>query len=641
MDKSIDPFADFYNYSCGNWIRRHEIPADKTQIGSFYELNDANLEILKGIVESCAKRPSKELNSSKVGNFYKSFMDESKIEKLRFKPLGPTLRMIRDMKGKDELPVVLAGLSRQGIMAFFSVYVSEDPKNSSIYALSTWQGGISLPDRDYYTDDRFKELRKKYRDHLARIFVHYGSDRAYASKNADAVMHIETELAKAQRSNVELRDEIKNYNKMSFKQVTQRYDRLGIADFYNGIGAKNLEYVIVGQPEFLDKSVKLISSLSIDQIKAYLTWKVLHGYSGLMHKKFYDEEFEFFGKALLGSKKPRPRWKRGIGLIDSLIGEALGKLYVEREFGAETKSKAETLVSDIIDSFRERLKAVDWMGPETKRKAIEKLDAITKKIGYPKKFRDYSKLDIRRDDLVGNVQRAVAFEFDRDIRRIGKRVDKLEWGMTPPTVNAYYDPSKNEIVFPAGIFQPPFFDPKQEDAVNYASIGGVMGHEMTHGFDDQGSRYDKNGNLKEWWSKTDRARFNSRARKVADLYSSIKVIDGMKVNGKLTLGENIADIGGIRIAYDALQKSLKRDPEKRKLVDGFTPEQIFFIAWAQLWKGRTRPAQIKRLLLIDPHSPQKVRGSVPVLTHPGFEKAFKGISKMGKPLKAYEKVNLW
>ncbi len=445
--------------------------------------------------------------------------------------------------------------------------------------------------------------------------------------DAKAVMDIETELAKVQRTNVELRDDRKNYNKMTIKQISSRYKKLGLEEYYKALGAKSISYAIIGQPEFFDKLEKMIPELELNKAKAYLTWLVLHTYSGLLHKAVYNEYFGFFGRKISGQKSPRPRWKRGVSLIDYMIGEALGALYVKQNFDAKTKRKADELVANVRSSFAERIKKIDWMSEQTKKKALDKLASINQKIGYPKKFRDYSKLLLKRDDLVRNFQMAYAFEFDRDISRIGKPVDRNEWGMTPPTVNAYYNPSLNEIVFPAGIFQPPFFDANKDDAVNYACIGGVIGHEMTHGFDDQGSRYDKKGNLKGWWRKTDENKFKSKAEKVARLYGSLEVMPGLKVNGKLTLGENIADLGGINIAFDALKMALKKSGYKEKLIDGFTQEQRFFIAWAQMYKGKARPEESKRLVLIDPHSPEKFRGLIPAITHESFQKELPELSK--------------
>ncbi len=640
IDPSKDPFVDFYSYACGNWIKKHKIPPDKSEIDSFDQLYDANLQILKDIAESCIKKTKKTPIEQKVGDLYSSFMDTAIIEKQKFNKLTPSLIRIRDIKDKAELPKILAELSRIGVSAFFRIYVTSDTKNSSVYSLYTWQGGISLPDKDYYTKEMFSKVKNEYVNHISRMFKIYGANSATASRNAKEVVNIEAEIAKASRSRVELRDDLKNYNRMTLGQISKRYKILGLTKFYKELGIKDPEYVIVGQPEFLDKVNKLISSLGIDSIKAYLTWRVLNSYAGLLHKRINDESFNFFGKLITGQKVQEKRWKRAIWFVDALIGEALGRIYIEEHFDQNAKKKADELVSNIQSSFKERINNVKWMSPQTKKKAIDKLNAINKKIGYPAKFKDYSKVIIKKDDLTGNFQRVIIYELKRDISRIGNKVDKKEWDMTPPTVNAYYNPSMNEIVFPAGIFQPPFFDPKMDDAVNYAGIGGVMGHEMTHGFDDQGSRYDKYGNLKRWWSDADTKRFTSKANKVANLYSSLEVMPKLKVNGKLTLGENIADLGGISIAYDALQKSLS-NKGKKEPINGLTQEQRFFIAWAQIWKGETRNDAIKLAITRDPHSPKKIRGSIPAITHPAFESTFKSKSKLNKQKHNYGNVNLW
>ena len=439
---------------------------------------------------------------------------------------------------------------------------------------------------------------------------------------------------------MQLRDSIKNYNKMSISSALKRYANLGISTIYEGLYVRDPEYVVVGQPEFFDKLDRIFATEKIETARAYLQWNILNDYSSMLHDAAVKEHFDFFGRKLIGQKEMRPRWKRGISLVSSMLGEALGAIYVKEDFGEDARRKALSLVKGLQSSFRTRLQSVDWMEPSTRRKALDKLDSMTLKVGYPKKFRDYSRLVMDGSSLIENFAAAYDFELKRDMSRVGKKVDREEWDMNAYTVNAYYNPSKNEIVIPAGIFQPPFFDKAIDQAVNYGGIGGVIGHEMTHGFDDQGSKYDKHGNLNEWWTNDDRKRFNSRSAKVASLYGSMDALPGIKVNGKLTLGENIADLGGIHIAYDALRDSAG-SKGMAKRIDGFTEEQRFFIAWAQIWKGNTTEDLKKLLATSDTHSPAHVRGSLPVLTHERFEAAFAEKSRLKFPGKRYKDISLW
>jgi len=641
MDRSVDPFADFYSYSCGNWLKRKKIPEDKSRIGSFEELYDKNTKTLKSIVTKCSEKATRSPEEQKIGDLYKSLMNTTLLEKLEFKPINPIIKKVRDMASKKELTKLLANLSTIGVSPFFSFHVSPDLMDSSTYAVYLWQGGLGLPDREYYLNEKFAEVRKKYSEFLKKLFLLYGANTGQASKDAEEILRIETKLARFSRSRAELRDDIKNYNKFSYSKLIETYKGLDFETFFKGMGAKRLSYAIVGQPEFFKRLENMLKTESIDSIKAYIAWNVLMVYGHSLHEEIYKLMFGFFNKTLQGQSKPRPRWKRGVSLVNMCVGEALGSIYAKHNFGDKSMHMAESLVSDIRASFRERLKHSKWMTEETKIKALEKLDSINVKIGYPKKPRDYSRLKIDPNDLVGNIMRSISFDFERDIKRIGKKVDKSEWGMTAPTVNAYYDPSMNEIVIPAGILQPPFFDENLDNAVNYAAIGGVIGHELTHGFDDQGSKYDKYGNLKEWWTKNDRRNFEAKAKGVEKLYGSLEIMPGIKVNGKLTLGENIADLGGISIAYDALHKAMEKSGEHKKLIDGFTQEQRFFISWSQLWKNLTKPETQKLLATIDPHSPAKFRGTVPVLTHKDFETNFRKISRLKEPKQKLSKTGVW
>ena len=626
MDLSIDPFKDFYNYACGKWRAKNPVPKEESRYDSFIQLSNKNFEILKGIAESCAyNKQEKGTLKQKVGDFFFSFMDIKEIEKKGFAPIKPLMQKVDSINDFEDVNSVIKELMKEGISSFFELSSAEDKKDSNIYSFYIMQGGISLPDRDYYLKKEHAKVISDFKEHIVKMFRLYGENEKTAKDYCDSILKIENYLAEASRSSVELRDEIKNYNRFSMQQIKKRFDAIDLLGIYSSLGGNPIPFMIIGQPEFLDKVNAVKDKFKIDDIKGYLKWQIINHSASLLHSKVEKEHFDFFGKKLMGKKVQEPRWKRAIQLIDFSIGEALGKLYVEENFTIEAKKKADELVKDVKEIFLERLKAVKWMSSSTRKKALKKFSMLNVKIGYPEKFRDYSSLQIERNDLFGNVTRAIKFEINRQIKRIGKKVDKKEWLMTPSMVNAYYNPSGNELAFPAGILQPPFFDASKDAAVNYGGIGGVIGHEITHGYDDQGRLYDGKGRLREWWLPEDAKKFNALAKKVADFYSNFEIIPGVKVNGKLTLGENIADLGGISIAYDALQRYLKRNPDENREIDGFTPEQRFFIAWSQIWKSNVRDETAKMFAMIDPHSPEKIRGLVPAVTHPKFESGEKSL----------------
>ena len=557
-------------------------------------------------------------------------MDTNRIEKLGLKPIADDLKKIDRLKSTKDLFALLADFHQHGIGGLFGMGFGADAKNSAIYAVELGQGGLSLPDRDYYLKENFADKLKGYREHVTKMFVLLGEKPAVAEADAATVIALETELAQASRARVDLRDPNKNYNKFSSKELVSKMPAF-VWDVY--FADRNLAmpaYEIVGQPEFFDAVNKLVQDRPMSDWKVYLRWQLLHGSASFLPSAFEQENFNFYGKVLSGQQEQEPRWKRSAHVIDGSIGEALGQLYVEKYFPPAARARMNELVENIQAVFHDHLEKVPWMTAETRAKALAKFARFTHKIGCPDKFRDYSSVIVRRDDLLGNVRRADAFESRREIARVGQPVDKTEWHMTPETVNAYFNPSQNEIVFPAGILQPPFFDVSMDDAVNYGGIGVVIGHEITHGYDDQGRKFDADGNLNDWWTEADGKAFEARAQIVVEEYNAFEALPGMHVNGKLTLGENLADLGGVNIAYEALQRALAKDPAKRKNLDGFTPEQRFFISFAQIWRTNIREAEAQRLVTVDPHSPGRFRAYGPLLNVQSFYDAFD--IKPGSPL---------
>jgi len=642
MDRSVDPAKDFYHFAAGNWLKNNPVPADKSRWASFSELSERNWYLIHQILDdasadtkSPAKSPQRE-----VGDLFASAMDTNRLEKLKFEPIKEDLRRIDKVENVQEMFSLLADFHRRGISGVFDAGISPDEKNSSIYAYYMQQGGLTLPDRDYYLSDSFAEIRQKYRAHVAKMFRLLGEDQDQALIDAATVLVIENALAEVSRSRVDLRDPDKNYNRFETAEFIAKDSATPWKIYFTqsglSVGAPNtnglipLTYQVVGQPEFFTALSKLLQEHPIDDWKVYLRWKLLHSSAPYLHREVEEENFAFFGKVLSGQEQQEPRWKRAAHVIDGTIGEALGQLYVEKYFPPEAKARMNEMVENLKTVFRDHLEKVEWMSQPTKDKALAKFDKFTQKIGYPDKFRDYSSIILRRNDYLGNVRRAAEFETHRELVRLGQTVDKTEWGMTPETVNAYFNPVQNEIVFPAGILQPPFFDASMDDAVNYGAIGVVIGHEITHGYDDEGRKYDADGNLNGWWTEADAKEFEARAQKVVDEYNAFEPLPGVHVNGKLTLGENLADLGGVNIAYDALERALAKDPAKRKDIDGFTPEQRFFISFAQIWRTNIRPAEAKRLVTVDPHSPGQFRSFGPLLNFAPFYEAFE--IKEGDPM---------
>jgi putative endopeptidase len=632
MDKSVKPGDDFYRYANGSWIKNNPVPADKSRWGSFAELAERNNYLIHSILDGARADSSAQLGTPKreVGDFFASAMDTDLLEKLKFEPIKKDLARVDQIKSTDDLINVVAGFHKDGIGGIFDSGVEPDAKDSSIYALQLVQGGLSLPDRDYYLTDAFSTQRAAYSEHLKKMFALLGETAADAAKHAATVLEIETDLAKASRSRTDLRDPIKNYNKVMTPELVANNPSIPWKLYLTDYETPDVPYAIVGQPEFFTAVNKMLKERPLDDWKTYLRWHVLHSAAPFLNDAAETENFNFFHKTLTGQEQQEPRWKRAEKVIDGSIGEALGQLYVEKYYPPEARARMAELVANLRVVFADHLKNVAWMSDATKQKAMAKFDRFVQKIGYPEKFRDYSSISIKRDDYLGNIQRSNAFDVHRRAVRVGKPVDRTEWEMTPPTVNAYFNPSMNEIVFPAGILQPPFFDVSMDDAVNYGAIGAVIGHEITHGYDDQGRHYDADGNLVEWWTDKDAQEFEKRAQKVVDEYDAFEPLPGLHVNGKLTLGENLADLGGVTIGYDAMERALKKDPSKRKNIDGLTPEQRFFLSFSQLWRTNIRDAEQKRLVTVDPHSPGASRAVGPLMNVPEFYEAFD--IKSGAPM---------
>jgi putative endopeptidase len=631
MDKTVDPAEDFFHYAAGNWIKANPVPADKSRWGAFIELQERNWFLIHGILDaSAANKDRSDATAQKVGDFFRSAMDTNRLEELRFKPIQADLKRIDDLKDPKDLLSLLADFHQHGIGACFAEGVSPDAKNSAVYAFELSQGGLGMPDRDYYLTEAFAKQREAYAAYIAKMFVLLGEQPALAKAHSATVMEIETSLAKASKPRVDLRDPIANYHKFAVADIVRDYPDLPFSRYLAAMDLDTMPDIIICQPEFMQALYELAKERPLDDWKVYLRWHRVNTAAPYLHAAAEDEAFAFYGKVLRGQLKPEPRWQRAAKVIDSEIGEALGQLFVAQYFPPSARARMLKLVGNIKAVFHDRLQKLEWMTEATRAKALAKFDRFTTKIGHPDKFRDYSKVEVRADDYLGNVERAAAFESRRELARVGQPVDRSEWHMTPETVNAYFNPSQNEIVFPAGILQPPFFDVEMDDAVNYGAIGVVIGHEITHGYDDQGRKYNADGNLNDWWTDPDAKDFEARAQKVVDQYNAYEALPGLHVNGKLTLGENIADLGGCSIAYEALQRALAKDPAKRKKIDGFTPEQRFYLSFSQVWRINCREAEIRRLITVDPHSPGQFRGIGAHVNVQEFYDAF-GI-KAGAPM---------
>lgn len=642
FDPSVKPEIDFYHYADGGWIEANPVPAAYSAWGAFHEVQKRNEAALKSILEAAAKAPSPSPIQKLVGDFYASGMDEAAIEAAGLTPLTAEMAKIDALKSPDEIPALIAHFHRAGLTAGFAISSEQDPGNSSVVIAGAVQGGLGLPDRDYYLreDGPSKILREQYVAHIARLFQLAGDKPDLAQARAANVLNLETALAKGSKTNVELRDPVANYHKLALSDVQKLSPHFDWQRYLAAAAPVAISEVDVGQPAFFQAFDQILAATPLEDWKTYFRWHLLNGSAAYLNKAFQEEDFSFYGKTLKGAKELHERWKRVLETVDGDVGEALGQLYVAENFPPGSKARMLTLVNNLRSALRARLQTLEWMDDPTRAKALAKLDAFNVKIGYPDKWRDYSKLHIDRGAYVLNVMRASEFAFDFNLSKIGKPVDRTLWGMSPPTVNAYYDPAMNEIVFPAGILQPPFFDPSADDAVNYGGIGAVIGHEMTHGFDDQGRQYDAQGNLADWWTPVSASRFTERSSGIVKQFSGYVAVDDLHINGALTQGENIADLGGVKLAYAALQTALKQHPQAGK-IDGYTPTQRFFLSWAKVWHTNQRPEQERLQINTDPHSPAQFRVNGPLSNLAEFYEAF-GIPA-GSPMRRSEadRVEIW
>ena len=643
IDKSIDPCVDFYQYACGNWIKNSEIPPDQSQWVSFVELHERNMDIMRGILEKAsAGGAGRNAIDQKIGDMYGSCMDEKTVDSKGIEALKPELARIDAVKDKRGLIDEIAHVHMVGPSPLFNFYSNSDLHNADQVIAYIDQGGLTMPDRDYYLkdDQKTKDVRQRYVDYMNQMFTLEGQTAQQAGDSAQTVLRIETALAKAQMDRTTRRDPKNRDHKMSRADAVALAPNFYLQQYFQDVHAPAFKELNVGNPEFFKQVNAVVESESLDSLKTYVKWHVLHSAAPWLSEPFVEANFKY-QQALTGQKEIQARWKRCVNMVDRELGEALGQRYVEVAFPPESKARMLKMVGELEQSLGEDIQNLSWMSDETKKKAEIKLKAIQNKIGYPDVWRDYSSVVIKPGDLLGNVQRANEFESKREISKIDKPLDRKEWGMTPPTVNAYYSASYNEIVFPAGILQPPFFDPKMDDAVNFGGIGLVIGHELTHGFDDQGRKFDPQGNLHDWWTKQDGEEFEKRVSCVADEYSNFVAVDDLKLNGRLTLGENTADNGGARVALAALERVIAADNagKEAEKIDGYTPEQRFFLGFGRVWCEKRRPEIARMRVLTDPHSPGKYRVDGVVQNMPEFEKAWS--CKPGQPMVSENACHVW
>ena len=648
MDKTVKPADDFFKFVNGTWLKNTEIPADKTRWGSFDELRQRTDKDALVILAEAAKDPkyTATTDQGKAINMYKSVMDTVARNKKGIIPLKPYLAKINTLKNIGDLQKLLIEMEPIGGIGFFGIGVGADEKDSNKNSVSIGPGRLGLPDRDYYVSDEkdSKEKREKYVLHVARMLQFLGEQPEAAKANANKVLAFEIAMSTPRLDRVERRDSKKQYNPTSIADLQKMVPIINWENYLLGLGFPKLDTIIVTQPRYMTALQTLLADNKIADWKAYMRWTLLRAASGQLTTKIETTNFDFYGKALTGAIKQRPRDEKALQVVNGTVGEALGKLYVEKLFPAEAKTKAQNMIQNVVRAYETRINNLTWMSGETKVKAIEKLKKMTIKIGYPDKWEDYSKLEIKSPTEGGtyfdNIANVAKWAYKKDIDKLTKPVDKTEWGMSPQTVNAYYNPSYNEIVFPAAILQPPFYDYKADEAVNYGGIGAVIGHEISHGFDDQGASYNAEGNLIDWWTADDLTKFTALGGALADQYSALEPLPGTKVDGKFTLGENIGDLGGINAAYDGLQLYLK-ETGNPGLIDGYTPEQRLFISWATIWRGKIRDEALKNQVKTDPHSPAMYRAYVPLINLDTFVDAFKIKQGDGMFVSPEKRVRIW
>ena len=644
MNLNVKPGTDFYQYAAGGWLKSHPLDAEHTNNGAFTDLYEENQKRIQELILEYASKPQKKGTlEQKIGTFYNMLMDSVRLNREGWEPLKPTLARIAAVKSNKEYQLVTAELDRRGEgTMMFGIGVGADMRNASMNIVAIGQGGLGLGTRDYYLNDdpQTVKVREAYKTYMKNLFKMVGNDEATAAKKVEAIMAIETRIAKVSYSNVQLRDIDKNYHKMSYNDLVMNFPGIDWGNVFLQSGFPPFDAVDVGQPEPIHEVEKILADTKLDDLKAYAEIKVISGATSQLSDAFRAESFKF-SSVLSGAQQDRPRWKRAVATVSGVFGEAIGKLYVAKYFPESSKQHMIRLVKNLQEALGQRIQEATWMSAATKAQAKDKLDNFIVKIGYPDKWRDYSGLQI--DDklsLYANMQNINEFLLQDELnRKVNKPVDKMEWGMTPQTINAYYNPTTNEICFPAAILQPPFFDPNADDAVNYGGIGAVIGHEMSHGFDDQGSQFDKTGNQRDWWTAQDKKNFQERSKVLVDHFGKVEVVNGKKVNGQLTLGENIGDNGGLNIAFRALQNSMKKKP--LKTLDGFTPEQRFFLSWARVWAGNARPEYLEYLITVDPHSPNMARVNAALPEIDAWYDAFK-IKKGDKLfIPASKRAHIW